>query len=100
MRWKRTAYASLPTLRQYVVVAQDAIDILSFDREAGAGDFSERSLARFLGISQPHTHNVLKGVRPMTAELFDIMLKRLGLDVLDLYPRAEISHYLDRRKSP
>jgi Uma2 family endonuclease len=42
LRWKRTAYASLPTLRQYVVLAQDAVDILSFDREAGAGDFSER----------------------------------------------------------
>jgi len=61
------------------------------------GDFSERSLARFLGISQPHTHNVLKGVRPMTAELFDIMLKRLGLDCLDLYPTAEIDLHLARR---
>ena len=47
LRWKRTAYASLPTLRQYVVVAQDAIDILSFDREAGAGDFSERRFTRW-----------------------------------------------------
>jgi plasmid maintenance system antidote protein VapI len=64
------------------------------------GDFSERSLARFLGISQPHAHNVLKGVRHITPELFDTMLKRLGLDVLDLYPRAEISHYLARRKLP
>lgn len=63
------------------------------------GDFTERGLARFLGISQPHTHNVLKGVRPLTAELFDIMLKRFGLDVLDLYPRAEIDLYLARRRS-
>ena len=46
LRWKRTAYASLPTLRQYVVVAQDAVDILSFDREAGAGGFSERRFTR------------------------------------------------------
>jgi hypothetical protein len=30
-----------------VVVAQDAIDILSFDREAGAGDFSERRFTRW-----------------------------------------------------
>jgi hypothetical protein len=29
-----------------VVVAQDAIDILSFDREAGAGGFSERRFTR------------------------------------------------------
>ncbi len=42
LRWKRTAYASLPTLRQYVVLAQDAVDILSFDRETGAENFSER----------------------------------------------------------
>jgi hypothetical protein len=33
----------------------------------------------------------------MTAELFDIMLKRLGLDVLDLYPTAEIDLHLARR---
>ncbi len=46
LRWKRTAYASLPTLRQYVVVAQDAVDILGFDREAGAGGFSERRFTR------------------------------------------------------
>ena len=46
LRWKRTAYASLPTLRQYVVVAQDAVDILSFDRDAGAGGFSERRFTR------------------------------------------------------
>jgi Uma2 family endonuclease len=46
LRWKRTAYASLPTLRQYVVVAQDATDILSFDRDAGAGAFSERRFTR------------------------------------------------------
>lgn len=44
LRWKRTAYASLPTLRQYVVVAQDAIDILSFHRETGAENFSEQRL--------------------------------------------------------
>ena len=63
------------------------------------GDFTERGLARFLGISQPHAHNVLKGVRPLTPELFDTMLKRFGLDLLDLYPKAEIDLYLTRRKS-
>jgi Uma2 family endonuclease len=46
LRWKRTAYASLPTLRQYVVLAQDAVDILSFDREAGDSGFSERRFTR------------------------------------------------------
>jgi plasmid maintenance system antidote protein VapI len=64
------------------------------------GDFTERGLARLLGISQPHAHNVLKGVRPLTPELFDTMLKRLGMDLLDLYPRAEIDLHLVRRKAP
>ena len=63
------------------------------------GDFTERGLARFLGISQPHAHNVLKGVRPLTPELFDTMLKRFGLDLLDLYPKAEIDLHLARRRA-
>ncbi len=61
------------------------------------GDFTERGMARLLGISQPHAHNVLKGVRPLTPELFDTMLQRFGMDLLDLYPRAEIDLHLARR---
>ncbi|MGE5388830.1 MAG: Uma2 family endonuclease [Hyphomicrobiales bacterium] len=29
LRWKRKAYATLPTLSQYVVVAQDAVEVVS-----------------------------------------------------------------------
>ena len=61
------------------------------------GEYTERSLARFLGISQPHAHNVMKGVRPLTPELFDVMLKRFGLDLLDLYSRTELDLHLTRR---
>lgn len=32
LRWKRRAYATLPSLSQYVVVAQDAVEIVSYDR--------------------------------------------------------------------
>lgn len=39
LRWKRKAYASLPSLRQYVVVAQDAVEVVAFDRANG---FAER----------------------------------------------------------
>jgi Uma2 family endonuclease len=39
LRWKRKAYATLPSLRQYVVIAQDAVEVVSFDR---ANEFSER----------------------------------------------------------
>ncbi|MCQ4190647.1 Uma2 family endonuclease [Methylocystis suflitae] len=41
LRWKRKAYASLPSLLQYVVIAQDAVEVVSFDR---ANEFSERRL--------------------------------------------------------
>ncbi|MBM3576840.1 MAG: Uma2 family endonuclease [Alphaproteobacteria bacterium] len=39
LRWKRKAYATLPSLRQYVVIAQDAVEVVSFDRVNG---FAER----------------------------------------------------------
>jgi len=39
LRWKRKAYSSLPSLRQYVVLAQDAIEAFSYDR---ANEFAER----------------------------------------------------------
>ncbi|MEK8092341.1 Uma2 family endonuclease [Methylocystis sp. IM3] len=39
LRWKRKAYAALPTLSQYVVVAQDAVEVVSYDRRNG---FAER----------------------------------------------------------
>jgi Uma2 family endonuclease len=58
LRWKRTAYTSLPILTHYVVIAQDRIEVVVFARSA---DFAERrilSLAESLdlpglGISLP-----------------------------------------------
>ncbi len=47
LRWKRTAYTNLASLTHYVVVAQDAIDVVIFARDAG---FAERRL-RSLGDS-------------------------------------------------
>jgi Uma2 family endonuclease len=38
LRWKRKAYATLPTLSQYVVVAQDAVEVVSYDRTNGFGE--------------------------------------------------------------
>src|SRR5262249_6647783 len=38
LKWKRAAYASLPALTHYVVVAQDAVDVLVFARDAGFRD--------------------------------------------------------------
>jgi len=58
------------------------------------GEFTEYGMARFLGISQPHMHNVLNGIRPVTPELFDLILARFGMDVLDLCPRADLERHL------
>jgi Uma2 family endonuclease len=39
LRWKRIAYAGLPSLTHYVVIVQDAIDVVVFARDTG---FAER----------------------------------------------------------
>lgn len=48
------------------------------------GEVSERRLAHISGISQPHIHNVLKGVRVLSPRLADRVLKVLGISILDL----------------
>ena len=48
------------------------------------GDLTERGLARLTGISQPHIHNVLKGVRILSNNSADKILLRLKIDVEDL----------------
>jgi Uma2 family endonuclease len=58
LRWKRAAYTSLPSLTHYVVIAQDAVDVVVFARETGFAERHCRSLADSLelpalGISLP-----------------------------------------------
>jgi transcriptional regulator with XRE-family HTH domain len=48
------------------------------------GEISERGLARLTGISQPHIHHVLKGVRLLSQETADLLLERLRIDLADL----------------
>lgn len=58
LRWKRTAYTSLPSLTHYIVIAQDTVEVVAFARE---DDFVERRFRsidetielRSLGISLP-----------------------------------------------
>jgi Uma2 family endonuclease len=58
LRWKRSAYTSLPSLTHYVVIAQDAIDVVVFARD---GEFAEQRIQsldkaielRSLGVSLP-----------------------------------------------
>jgi hypothetical protein len=58
------------------------------------GQLTERRLARLAGISQPHLHNVLKGVRTLYPEIGDRILAALKLSVLDLvgtHPAPEVA---------
>lgn len=48
------------------------------------GDITERGLAKMAGISQPHVHNVLKGVRVPSLDLCDTLLRYLHLSIADL----------------
>jgi transcriptional regulator with XRE-family HTH domain len=55
------------------------------------GDFTERGLARVLGISQPQLHNVLKGARRLHPDLADRLMGKFGIDVRDLIQPHEDS---------
>jgi hypothetical protein len=63
------------------------------------GEFTERRLARLLGVSQPQLHNVLKGVRALKPDLADRLLHRFEICVLDLVGYMELSAHLGRRSS-
>jgi Uma2 family endonuclease len=58
LRWKKVAYTSLPSLTHYIVVAQDAVDVVVFARDASFAERRYRSLADTielpaLGIALP-----------------------------------------------
>jgi plasmid maintenance system antidote protein VapI len=59
------------------------------------GEFTERRLARVLGVSQPQLHNVLKGARPLKPEFADCLFKHFDIGVIDLLSRAELSARLE-----
>jgi hypothetical protein len=46
-----------------------------------AGEISERALARRAGLSQPHLHNVLKGVRALSPAAADQLMRALDVSV-------------------
>ncbi len=64
------------------------------------GELTERGFARLIGISQPHVHNVLKGVRKLSPNIFDIALKYFHLSLLDLIPSSELEAHLRSRRAP
>ena len=61
------------------------------------GELTERGFARLIGISQPHVHNVLKGVRKLSPNLLGLALKYFHLSLLDLIPSSELEAHLRSR---
>ncbi len=62
------------------------------------GEFTERGLARILGISQPQVHNVLKGARRVQPHFADRFLTKFGISVLDLLQDPELYAEVEFRK--
>ncbi len=54
------------------------------------GELTERGLARRTGISQPHLHNVLKGVRVLSPQIGDLLLHHLHITLVDLLNADEL----------
>jgi plasmid maintenance system antidote protein VapI len=55
------------------------------------GELTERGLARHTGISQPHLHNVLKGVRVLSPRMADLLLHHLHITLVDLLNADELA---------
>jgi transcriptional regulator with XRE-family HTH domain len=63
--------------------------ILRLKQEIQAGGFTERGLARRAGLSQPHVHNLLKGIRAPTTQSADALLRAASWGVRDLLEPPE-----------
>jgi plasmid maintenance system antidote protein VapI len=61
------------------------------------GELTERGLAKRIEVSQPHIHNILKGVRGLSPAIADLILEELGLNVLDLVKTEELWSALSMR---
>ncbi len=62
--------------------------IATVNQRVKNGELTERKLAMMIGISQPHMHNVLKGVRDLSSRMSDRLLKGLRITVLELVDRG------------
>lgn len=61
------------------------------------GEYSERGLARIMGVSQPQIHNVLKGARGLRPALADRFLRKFGITALELITDAELRDAVSTR---
>jgi transcriptional regulator with XRE-family HTH domain len=53
------------------------------------GQLTERRLARMIGVSQPHMHNILKGIRKLSPVVADRILATLEISLLDLVAQGQ-----------
>jgi len=98
--YSRLAYFKLKYEGDAILTYQDAqLKLLAYVRsQIRNGELTERGFARLIGISQPHVHNVLKGVRNLSPNIFDLSLKYFHLSLLDLIPSGELeAHLLSHR---
>lgn len=61
------------------------------------GEWTERALARRSGLSQPHLHHVLKGMRDLTTANADRLMEAGGIQLFDLIAPEELAAHLERR---
>ncbi len=64
------------------------------------GEFTERGLAKAIGVSQPHVHNILKGFRILSPDVGDQILQKLNLSLIDLLDPEHAARALDFSASP
>jgi plasmid maintenance system antidote protein VapI len=65
--------------------------ITHLQQRVQSGELTERSLARHTGISQPHLHNMLKGIRVLSPPMADLLLRHLHMTLLDLLNVDELA---------
>jgi Uma2 family endonuclease len=70
LRWKRAAYTSLASLTHYVVIAQDAVEVVVFARDNG---FAERRLRSF-------------------TDLVDVPALRISLPLAEIYRGTSLAN--------
>jgi hypothetical protein len=54
------------------------------------GELTEKGLARRMGISRPHLHNVLKGIRLLSPQIGDVLLRHLHITLVDCLKEDEL----------
>lgn len=68
--------------------------------KVNSGDFTERGLARLIGVSQPQMHNLLKRKRRLRQALADRIMQKFEFDILCLVTDQELRNRLISKSIP